>query len=207
MKQGTWRKKLEYFWMYYKIPFLAAVCVVIAVSYFVHAKAAEKEHALDAILLDIHTDVQQEDLEKAFAGYAGIDTQKYEVSISTDLLFSDASSGNYAMTSLARFYTQIGTEELDVCMMLEEDFSTYADAGTYLDLRQVFSEEELKQFPELYTDDDGNVLGVYSDGLKTIQEIRGYDAPGTKAVAGILYNTGRPDTAKQFLEFLLEGEE
>lgn len=206
MKQEMWRKKLEYFWMYYKIPFLAAACVIIVVSYFVYAKATEREHALDAILLDVRSDVQQDDLEEAFAGYAGIDTEKYEVSVSTDLLFSDASSGSYAMTSLARFYTQIGTGELDVCVMLEEDFSQYAQADSFLDLRQVFSEEELAGFPELYADSDGNAVGIYAEDLKIIDEIDGYDNPDTHAVAGILYNTERQDTAKQFLEFLLEGE-
>ena len=114
MKQGNWRKKLEYFWMYYKIPFLAVLGVCVVIVYFGYAKITEKEYAFNAILLDIHTNAQEEMLEEEFADYAGIDTKKYDVLISTSLLFSDSSSGNYAMTSLARLYTQIGTEELDV---------------------------------------------------------------------------------------------
>ena len=107
MKQGNWRKKLEYFWMYYKIPFLAVLGVCVVIVYFGYAKITEKEYAFNAILLDIHTNAQEEMLEEEFADYAGIDTKKYDVLISTSLLFSDSSSGNYAMTSLARLYTQI----------------------------------------------------------------------------------------------------
>ena len=206
MKQGTWREKLEYFWMYYKIPFLTVVFLFAVAAYFIYAKAAEKEPAFSAILLDIHTDVQEEALEEEFAEYAGIDTGKYEVQISTSLLFSDASSGGYAMASLARVYTQIGTEELDVCMMLGEDFAEYAEADSFLDLREVFTEEELEQFPGLYRDENGRVLGVYGDGLEKIEEIKGYSGETPKGIAGVLYNTKHPETAKQFLEYLLEGE-
>ena len=183
MKQGNWRKKLEYFWMYYKIPFLAVLGVCVVIVYFGYAKITEKEYAFNAILLDIHTNAQEEMLEEEFADYAGIDTEEYDVLISTSLLFSDSSSGNYAMTSLARLYTQIGTEELDVCMMLENDFTEYAGADAFMDLREV--------------------LGVYNEGLDKIQEIGGYS--DETSVAGILYNTKHVDTAKQFLEYLLEG--
>lgn len=205
MKQGTWRKRLEYFWMYYKLPFLVAVGVIVAVSYFAYAKATEKDYALNAMLVDIHTDVQEGMLEREFAEYAGIDTDKYEVEISTSLLFSDASSGNYAMTSLAKMYTQIGTEDLDVCMLLEQDFEEYAQADSFLDLREVFTEEELERFPELYEDSDGRVLGVYGDELAKIREIDGYSDDTQRCAAGIVYNTRHKETAAEFLRYLLEG--
>lgn len=203
MKQGNWRKKLEYFWMYYKVPFLAALGVCIVIAYFGYAKITEKEYAFNAILLDVHTDTQEEVLEEEFADYAGIDTKEYDVLISTSLLFSDASSGNYAMTSLARLYTQIGTEELDVCMMLEDDFTEYAGADAFMDLRDVFTEEELARFPKLYVDEKGRVLGVYNEGLEKLQEIEGYS--DEVSAAGILYNSNHVDTAKLFFEYLLEG--
>ena len=63
MKQGNWRKKLEYFWMYYKIPFLAVLGVCVMIVYFGYAKITEKEYAFNAILLDIHTNAQEEMLE------------------------------------------------------------------------------------------------------------------------------------------------
>lgn len=206
MKQVTWKKRLEYFWMYYKIPFLAAVMISAAVIYFVHAKITEKDPAFNAILFDVHTNERQEDVESDFADYAGIDTEKYEVLISMDLLFSDSSSGAYTMASLSHFYTQTGTQELDVCMMLEEDFKVYAEADCFLDLREVFTEQELKQFPDLYRDSEGRVLGAYGDDLKKIRSMDGYSDPKTRSAAGIMYNTKHKEAAKQFLEYLLEEE-
>lgn len=205
MKQRTWKKILEYFWMYYKILFLAILAGVIIVSYFIYAKVTEKEYAFHAMLLDIHTNVQEEALAEEYAEYAGIDRKKYEVQISTSLLFSDAASGNYAMGSLARFYSLIGTQELDACMMLEEDFIKYAGAESFLDLRELFTEEELGTFPEVYTDPEGRILGIYGDELPKIEEIEGYSAPETKCLAGVIYNTRHAKQAKRFLEYLIDG--
>ena len=87
--------------------------------------------------------------------------------------------------------------------MLENDFTEYAGADAFMDLREVFTEEELEQFPNLYVDEEGRVLGVYNEGLDKIQEIGGYS--DETSVVGILYNTKHVDTAKQFLEYLLEG--
>lgn len=196
------RKKAEYFWMYYKIQFLAAAAAAVVVIYFGYAKATEKDYALYAMLLDIHTDVSESNLEDEFSAYAGIDQNEYEVLILTSLLFSDTSSSNYALTSLARFQTAIGTEDLDVALMLEDDFETYADADCYMDLREVFTEEELTNYGELYTDEDGSVLGIYVNELSKIQEIEGYYGEDDRAVAGIIYNTQRVDMAREFLEYL-----
>nr|WP_305181696.1 hypothetical protein [uncultured Schaedlerella sp.] len=204
MKQGMWKKRLEYFWMYDKVPFLAVLTGAVIVLCFVYTKVTEKEYAFNAMLLDVHTNAREETLAEEYAEYAGINTKKYEVLISTSLLFSDASSGNYAMSSLARFYSLIGTEELDACMMLEEDFRKYAKADSFLDLRELFTEEELEDFPELYTDGTGRVLGIYGDTLPGIEEIEGYQDPDTRCLAGVIYNTRHPGNAKKFLEYLNE---
>lgn len=201
--EGSWKKKLEYFWMYYKIPFLTVLAIVIVAAYFIHAKLAEKPYSLQALMYDIHTDVPEEELAQSFAEYAGIDTRKYDVYISTSLLLSDAASGNYALTSLSRFMAMIGTEDLDACMMTAEDFERYATVA-FLDLREMFSEEELAGFGKVYTDADGAVRGVYGSCLKKIGEIEGYE--GKDGVVGIIYNSTRKDMAAEFIRYLHEGD-
>ena len=41
MKQGMWKKRLEYFWMYDKVPFLAVLTGAVIVLCFVYAKVTE----------------------------------------------------------------------------------------------------------------------------------------------------------------------
>lgn len=199
--QGDRKKKLEYFWMYYKIPFFAALFVLAAAGYFLYMKAAEKEYALNAMLLDVHTDVAEDTLEEEFASCASIDMKKYDVLVATSLLLADGTS-NYAMACQSRFYGLVGAGELDVGMMLENNFVSFAGADAFLDLREIFSEEELTAFPGLYRDGEGRVLGIYGDELAKIREIGGYADPDTRSIAGIIYNSGHMETAKQFLLYL-----
>ena len=59
MKQGMWKKRLEYFWMYDKVPFLAVLTGAVIVLCFVYAKVTEKEYAFNAMLLDAHTNARE----------------------------------------------------------------------------------------------------------------------------------------------------
>ena len=198
--KGSRREKLEYFWMYYKIPFLAVVAFLVIAIYFVSAAVTEKENGFSAILFDIHTDAEQSGLEEEYADYADIDTKKYEVLINTSLLLDDTSSTNYKISSISKFYSLIGTEDLDVCMMTEADFEKYEKEGTYLDLSTCMTKEELSKFPELY-EQDGKVLGIYGNELSKIKEISGYP-DGEKAIVGIVYNSKHVERSISFLEYL-----
>lgn len=199
---GRLKNDAEYFWMYFKLPFCAALILIVVFTYFLVARATEKERVFQALLFDVHTETSEHALEQSFADYAGIDVKHNRIDISTSLLLSDATS-NYAMTSLSKFYTQIGTEDLDFVMMYEEDFSKLTNAETFLDLRELLTEAELSRFPKLYTALDGTVLGVYGNELPMIQAIDGYST-GAESVAGIPYNTRHPEMARQFLLYLLE---
>lgn len=142
------KEKLDYFWTYYKWPFLGIIAAMIIVTYFVHAAVTEKEVGFSAILFDCHGTANESRMEDAFAEYAGIDDGQYDVQINTALLLSDSNSGSYTMTSLSKFYTDIGTEELDVCVMLEDNFRTYAKSDCFFDLRTCLSEEQLEMYKD-----------------------------------------------------------
>lgn len=196
----TWRDSLYYFWLYYKIPALAVLAALLVAISFLYARVTQKETALSVMMLDIHADADDGELSREFEQYAGIDTDRYTVTVSTTQMLSDSESQNYTMGSLAKLYTSIGNGELDVCSMLEKDFGRYAEAGTFLDLSTVFSEEELAGFTRLYRDPEGKIIGVYAGDLPGIQKIGGYELE--EGVIGILYNSGHTQNAGQFIQYL-----
>ena len=200
LKGESWIKKLEYFWMYYKTPFLVALAVIAAASYWICAASAEKASAFYAMLVDCYSSATEEEMAHEFAGWAGIDTGSYDVTVNASLLFQNASSNTYAMTSLSRFYSDIGTEKLDVCGFLEDDFEKYAKTDTFLDLRQCFSKEELDEMDEYLYIKDGKPLGIYAEGLTGLEKYGCYRKK--KAILGIVYNSGHVKTAAQYLSFL-----
>lgn len=197
--KGTWKDRLGYFWMYYKIPvFLIAVAAIVIAS-FVHTNLTQKTSCLDAVLFDVHSSAEENALEKDFEQYAGVNTKKYAATISTSLMLSDSSSSSYSMGSLAKLYTQVGTGKLDVCAMREKDFKKYEKTGIFLDLSKVLSKEELGKY-SVCRDQSGAVTGLYLKDSPLVNKIGGY--PKEDGVIGILKQSDHMETAKQFLKWL-----
>lgn len=198
--KGTWKDGWYYYWMYYSIPtVLVVIGLVVAVS-FVHAHLTERPSALSVMMLDVGTDVSEESLQTAYMEAADIDPDVYSVTISTSLMLGETTE-TYQMTSIARLYAQVGTGDLDVVAMRGSDFANYTRADMFLDLREVFSKEALAAFPEVYTDANGAVLGIYCKDLPVMQEIGGY-AADEDGVIGILYNSEHIENAARFLTYL-----
>lgn len=203
MDKKNIKNNLEYFWMYYKWQVIAVFIVVILTVYFGVSVLKKKDNALSVMLIDCHTEVSQEQMEEDFMKYSGLDDKVYEVQIQNNLMFADSDSGSYTMTSLSRFLADIGSEKLDVCGMLEEDFMKYDNSNTFMDLRDCFTEEELLALEEkLIETEDGRIIGIYADSLPEIERYGCYEDQETNAGLGIIYNTQHKETAVQYLRFL-----
>lgn len=200
------KEKLEYFWNYYKWPFLGIIAVFIAIIYFAYAAVTEKEVGFSAILFDCHASVNQSVIEEEFAEYTEMDDRQYDISIQTTLLLSDSNSGSYTMTSLAKFYTEIGTEGLDVCMMLEDNFQTYAKADCFLDLRTCMSEQQLALYANKLYEQDGIPVGIYADDLENAKAFGCYTGED-RGIFGITYNSQHVKQSVKFLEYLNHANE
>lgn len=197
------KNDLEYFWMYYKWQILAALVILGLAVYFVFAAVTKKENVLSVILLDCHTEVSSEKMEKDFADAVNLDEKLYSVSIQNNLMFEDTESGSYAMTSLSRVLADIGSEKLDVCAMLETDFKKYEKSGTFMDLGECLTEEELLSLKEaLIYGENGSIIGIYADSLPEMEYYGCYEDEETRAGIGIVYNTPHKEKAVEYLVFL-----
>lgn len=158
---------------------------------------------LSVMLLDCHADVSQEQAGRELAAVMQLDERRECVLVQNELMISDTNAGTYAMTSLSRFLSDVGSETLDVCGMLEADFLKYDGSGTFLDLRGCLNERELKELEDcLFTAEDGRVTGLYADGLPGMQKDGCYDAPESRGVVGIIYNTRHLKAARAYLIYL-----
>lgn len=201
-KRLGWKDRIEYFWMYYKLPFIASVIMLIIAAQWVWAAGCGKEAVLSVMMADCHTDKEGEQLAREFEEYAGIDQKKEMVSVNTTCLLSDASAGTYAMTSLSKFYSDTGTESLDVAGFLEEDFRKYTRTDCFLNLETCMSKETLEKYrPYLYYQ-EGVPVGIYTEGLPGLLKDGLYENRETKAVVGIMYNSRHVDMAVKYLEYL-----
>ena len=197
------KNNLEYFWMYYKLPFVAGMIVAILLLYFLITTLTAKETALSVMLIDCHTEMSGEEMAEKYMDSAGLDKKKYQVQIQNNLMFQGTNSGNYSMTSLSKFMADIGSELLDVCGMLKEDFVKYDQSDTWTDLREYLTEEQTEILKDhLLITDDGRVIGILADDLPVIQTDGCYTNEETDAAIGIIYNAPHKDEAVKYLLYL-----
>ena len=189
--------------MYYKLPFAAVMVVVLLVLYFVATSLTEKDTALSVMLIDCHTEVSSEVMQEEYLEASGLDPKKYQVQIQNNLMFQGTDSGSYTMSSLSKFMADIGSELLDVCGMLKDDFVKYDKSDTWMDLRECLSEEQLKALNDrLLTAEDGRVIGIMADDLSVMQTDDCYSDPETEAAVGVIYNTQHKEEAVKYLLYL-----
>ena len=203
VKKKSIKNNLEYFWMYYKLPFAAVLIVVVLVLYFLITSLTAKDTALSVMLIDCHTEMSSEKMEEEYMEAAELAPKKYQVQIQTNLMFQGTDSGNYSMTSLSKFMADIGSELLDVCGMLKDDFVKYDGSQTWMDLRECMTDEQMETLKDrILTTDDGRVIGIMADELPVMQEDGCYTNEDTEAAIGIIYNAPHKDEAVKYLLYL-----
>lgn len=202
VKGKSFREKAEYFWTYYKTPVLAALALLLTAAFWLHSAASEKETALNVLLMDAMSGTDDETMGEELKKGIGVADGEKEVLIGSSYLLSGTDSGTYAMTSISKFYSEVGTGKLDVCGFWEKDFEKYAGSGSFLDLRNCFSQEELKELEAFLYYEKGAPVGIYAHGLPKLTGYGCYE--GHPAIVGIVYNSERVGTAAKALRFLLE---
>lgn len=202
-KKKSIKNSLEYFWMYYKLPFAAVMVVVLLVLYFLFTSLTEKDTALSVMLIDAHTDVSAEKMSEEYMEASGLDPKKYQVQIQNNLMFQGTDSGSYTMSSLSKFMADIGSELLDVCGMTKDDFVKYDGSQTWMDLRECLTDEQMAEFEDKFlTTDDGRVIGILADDLPVMQADGCYTSADIEAAVGIIYNTQHKEEAVKYLLYL-----
>ncbi len=197
------KDKVYDLWSFYKWFIIAAFIVFFLLVYFLYSHFSQKETYLSVMLMDCHSAVAEEQMVSDYEAFdADFDKSKYEVTIQTSLMIDSTQSENYAFTSLARFLADVGSEKLDVCGMVEEDFEKYASSDTWMDLGLIFSQDELDDLAQyLYRDSDGRVVGIYVKGLPLLKEYECYESQ--EGIIGIVYNTQRVHAAASYIQYLL----
>lgn len=197
------KNNLEYFWMYYKLPFLAGVVVVVLAVYFLVASLTAKDTVLSVMLIDCHTEMSGEKIAEEYMEATGLNQKKYQVQVQNNLMFQGTDSGNYSMTSLSKFMADIGSELLDVCGMLKEDFIKYDGSDTWMDLRECLTDEQSKVLEDYFLmTDDGRAIGIMADELPILKADNCYTSTDTEAAVGIIYNTPHKEEAVKYLLYL-----
>ncbi len=201
-KNYSFAKKCEYFWMYYKWHAIGGAVLLLIVCSVIVSIATAKEKALSIMIFDT-TVVDDTSLIEDYEEFARIDTKKYEVVCQMGGSTEDDQSYTSAMYN-AKLMALVNAGDLDILVTELKSFNQEADAGFFMDLRQIFSDEELSNMPDKVVAADGRVLGIRAEKLPAFFNREMFD--GTKGASqvavGIIVNSKNLDNAKRFVEFL-----
>lgn len=162
IKSAPLKKKLAYFWTYYKLPTIIAVVAVALIISFVIVVNSSKETLLNGILLNCKSEGEytKEDLMDEFFEDQGIDSDKCELELIMDLAYKasgedeDYSVKNDTANQTILVYSEAGT--LDFITGSYDVLMDIAYKGEFADLSEILTEEEYAAYEPyfLYLDMD-----------------------------------------------------
>ena len=171
IKNRSLKERISYFWEYYAIKSFAALLALITVIAFLVSMATQKDYAFTGMFFGVATDSASEAYLSAFAEAAGIDTEKYLLTVQTGPeVYMDQQISPEIYQSMEAFTAMVSAQSVDCFAGNEEIFLYYAYLGYAEDLRDVLSSEELSRLSAdlYYIDlqlirDQDNSDGGYAD--------------------------------------------
>lgn len=138
------KKKLENFWYYYKYYVIAGAFVLFLILVFIRDKAKSKDYAFFTSFVNCNVLADTEVFMQAYEDTTSIDKEK-------EMMYLDTTNitDGYDQTSLAsmeRFVSMVYVGEIDSAIMERDLFTKYGTNGVFMDLRDIFSKEELSSF-------------------------------------------------------------
>lgn len=163
MKDKPFKEKIGYFWYYYKWHTVGAVFFLIILITLVHDIVTSKEIVFNATFmnaysLDMSGNTEGNAFLKEFAQLAGIDTEKYEVYLDTNMRFDLTSYDQASLAASQKFLAMSAAGEIDVVVSERDIFSNYADSGMFQDLRDCLTEAQLEKYADYFFYYDRTVL-------------------------------------------------
>ena len=157
MKERPFKEKLSYFWEYYKVHTIVAIVAVVFVTMMIRSFVTSKDYALFIAVVDSYdlAGGTTEGWASDLADIIGFDKDDYEVHIDSSLTFGgDSASSQSDYVSAQKLTALLTSRTVDIMMADMTVFEQYAQNDIFIDLRDIYTEEELSEMEGLiyYTD-------------------------------------------------------
>lgn len=169
-------------------------------GHLIHDIVSSKDYIFNCVMLN-SSYLEQEQLSDAFAEYGELDTQNYDCFIDTLSTLSYSNSSDYDYSTFYRLVALVQTKDLDVMVLDGQICHNFAVNGMVMDLRNVFTEEELSAYEgNIYYLDNAEVQKMEEAGDTDEAVLAEYDARNnaTKEEAALEAESHRhPETMEE----------
>lgn len=215
LKGMTWQQKLDHIWTYYKeVILITVISLIVIIGVGSSMLAPKKELLMGGMCVNTYISAEGESylLEEYFDRLQG-DPKKQEVQLYFRS-FGDFSASTQDYEAFQSIMAMMSAAKIDYLLMDEDSMGPLINSESLLDLREVFTEEELKAFGTKvryaqYTDNDGNPLGemfpvaLEITDIPFVQDCRSYNQ---KIFLGFAVSAPNKDSLHDFWEYLLAWE-
>lgn len=144
VKKKSFKKRFEDFWYYYKWYVIGGTIAVLIVSAFIKDMLQNKDYALYSMGVNIYTNAADTTpFIDDYTEYAGIDTEEYFAAFDNNFRINSDGSGEMTASATQMIMVYTAARDLDNLAMDLPNYHRYAYNSTFLDLREVFTAEEL----------------------------------------------------------------
>ncbi len=164
VRKKGFKAMASYFWDYYKVPTAVIIVIALFSFYLIRDMASNLPYGFYAMMINSTMHPDGEVIGEDFAGYAGIDTNSYNVLIDTKQTLSTSSYNTYDVSTQERIMAITAAGDLDVMIADQSVFEQYARNSYMTDLRDLMSEDELKKYDGYIYYVDGAILKAIEDG-------------------------------------------
>lgn len=198
IKNMSWKDRISHIWAYYK-PHMAIGLAIILVLVVIGQSVYRSR--FDTILFVAILNAGAGDsvaMGEDFKNYLGDEDKYHEISIDSSMYFTGDEANDY--TSLMKFTTLVGAQELDAVIATEDQYEKYRDMDAFLSTDELFTEEEKSAYGDRVSD-----YGLRVTGSSKLEEF-GLTS-GEEAYLAVFVYSEHVDYAKSFITYICEGGE
>ncbi len=163
LKDKPFKEKWSYFWYYYKVHVIVVLCILVLVITTVRDVLTTKDIAFYVAFLNCFSTDQDAEFIDDFAQLTDIDLEKQEVYLDSNMRFNVSDYDENSMAAAQKFLAMSSAGEIDVVVTDRNVFGNYADNGTFADLRNYLTEDQLEKYKEHFFYFDEAVLHAEVD--------------------------------------------
>lgn len=191
----SWKKRIEYFFTYYKWVLVAIVAVIALIAFGINwYQNLQKEEILNVVIVNSATS-DTEKLNQDLRERLKVKDKNQLITIDTSVYTGEGNQATY--NSTMKLSVVMGARTADIFICDKETFATYDQKGVFLDIEELMGSKFCKAHE---TEVGKNYISADQSKLAEEYGIIGYE----DAYIGIFSYTEHKENAKAFVEFLFQ---
>lgn len=167
MNSMTFKEKVDYLWYYYKIHAIAAVLIIVMITYIITTAVTNRDPAfVIAVLEEVRDPIALTELNETLNEELLTEEERNESEVSIQLINRSTPEGQ------SQFVTQLAAGTFDMIIAREDTFDLLNNQGStailekYADLEAIDTGQH-----ELLYKDSGQVTGIRTAEMESLQNV------------------------------------